>query len=84
MVATVHQLRPRQGPRSFTSNEEFIEEIRNLIFSCGKTYTQLAVESHVSNSTIANIASGKTRWPRHTTLFPLTAALSKKLALVDA
>lgn len=68
-------------PRSFTKAEEVLDEIRERIHMDGRTKTQIAVASGVSSTTIGNIASAKTRWPRHTTLFPLLAALRMHLRI---
>jgi hypothetical protein len=69
-------------PRVFTKQEQFIEELRHALLTSDKNYTQLASMAHVANSTVHNIASGKTKWPRHTTLFPLLAACKLRLAFV--
>lgn len=69
-------------PKSYTTPEKFIEEIRKQIFSSQIPYKELAVKCGVGPSTIQNLASGKTRWPRPTTLFPLLHALNVKLQIV--
>ena len=56
--------------RSFTTAEALIEEVRNEIFRVGLTYTEIAEGCAWRRSTINNLATGKTRWPRPTTLFP--------------
>jgi transcriptional regulator with XRE-family HTH domain len=53
------------------------------VLTDGRTYTDIAKETKVSNSTINNLATGKTRWPRPTTLFPLLMALKMHIELVD-
>jgi len=68
--------------RSFTSAEAMIEEVRNEIFRDGETRKAIALRTGVATSTINNIATGKTRWPRHTTLFPLLNALNMELRMV--
>lgn len=70
---------PIRRPKSFTSAEQMLEEVRTLIFKDGRAYKVIAEETGVGASTINAIASGKTRWPRHTTLFPLMAVLGYKL-----
>jgi transcriptional regulator with XRE-family HTH domain len=62
-------------PKTFTAAEQIIEALQEEIHISGKTYTQLAALTGVCPTTINNIASGKTRWPRPTTLFPLMTAL---------
>lgn len=70
-----------QFPKTFTTNEAFVERIREEIFESRKTYNQLAADTGVGRTTIAKIANGTTRWPKHTTLFPLLAALNLHLEL---
>jgi len=69
----------RARPRNFTSAEAVLDEVRERIFMCGKTYTQIAVAAGVSSSTIHNIATGKTTWPRHTTIFPLMQVIGMRM-----
>lgn len=69
-------------PKSFTSAEKMLDEVRELIFKDGRPYRTIAEKVGVGHSTINAIASGKTRWPRHTTLFPLMAALGYRMQLV--
>jgi len=82
-MGKVIQLRRRQ-PRVFTKQEQFIDSLREAILTSGLTYTILATRAGVSVTTIQRLASGYTRWPRHTTLFPLLQAVGKRLAFVDA
>src|SRR5262249_30757817 len=70
-------------PRVFTRHEQFIDALREELLTCGMTYTQVALKTGGAHSTIHNIATGRTKWPRHTTLFPLVQALGKRLAMVD-
>lgn len=65
--------------RSFTSAEQVIERVREAIFADGRPYKDIAKEIGVSKSTINNLASGRTRWPRPTTLFPVMLALGLEL-----
>lgn len=74
-------IRMMRKPRTFTSAEAFYDEVRERIHMCGMTYQQIADKAHVSKSTINNIAMGNTKWPRHTTLFPLLHALNMHLLL---
>lgn len=73
---------PLRRPQNFTSAESLIEKVRQEIFHDGGTYKGLAVKTGVSGSTIANLASGKTRWPRPTTLFPLLQTLGLEMRFV--
>jgi len=77
--ATVTRFRPR----TLTTAERMIEEVRNRIFSDGRSYKDIAEKTGVARSTINSLASGKTRWPRPTTLFPLLTALRLHIELVD-
>lgn len=70
-------------PRTFTSAEAILDEIRERIHMDGRTQARIAEATGVSQPTIGNIASGKTRWPRPTTLFPLMVALRMRLRLED-
>jgi transcriptional regulator with XRE-family HTH domain len=70
-------------PRTFTSAEAVLEEIRERIHMDGRTQGQIALAVGVAQATIGNIASGKTRWPRPTTLFPLMKALRVRIRLED-
>ena len=67
--------------QSFTSAEQLIDEVRNEIFRSGEKYRVIAERTGVANSTISNLANGKTRWPRSTTLFPMLQTLHLKLTL---
>jgi hypothetical protein len=60
-----------------------LEAVRDRVFKDGRTYKEIAVWTKVSPSTIRNLASGKTQWPRPTTLFPLMRALGVHIELVD-
>ena len=68
-------------PRTFTTPEALIEEVRQGIFGEKITRKALAEEVGVSPSTIGNLVSGKTRWPRPSTLFPLLDALDLELVV---
>ena len=68
--------------RAFTTAEKLIEEVRAQIFRDGRNYKEIAAKVGVSRSTIGNLASGKTKWPRATTLFPTLDALDLELRMV--
>jgi len=68
-------------PRTFTVGEAVIDTMREQIFHCGIPYRILAKNCGVSSATIQNIASGKTKWPRPTTLFPLLDVLNLQLII---
>jgi len=73
---------PLYNKRSFTSAEKVLDEVRTQIFRDGRPYKEIAGLCGVSLSTVHNIGSGKTKWPRPTTLFPMLAALNMELQLV--
>lgn len=81
-MVNIVRLPSASRPRTFTTAEAMIEEVRTSIFGDQRQYRVLAEKASVSPSTIANLASGKTRWPRHTTLFPLLDALGLRMQLV--
>lgn len=69
-------------PRTFTSAEAMLEQVRVIVHKDGRPQKAIAREVGVSPSTINNLASGKTRWPRPTTLFPLLRAMNMEIQLV--
>ena len=80
MSAQVITMAPKlRKPRTFTKGEEVMLEVQERIHMCGMTYTVIADKTGVAPSTIQNIATGKTRWPRPTTLFPLFSALGMRM-----
>jgi transcriptional regulator with XRE-family HTH domain len=78
-MTNVVAMHKRGRPRTYTSAEAVIEEIRERIHMCGMTYKQIAEKTGVAPSTVGNIAMGHTKWPRPTTFFPLLVALRMKL-----
>jgi len=82
-MAKVIPMRPTWKPKTFTSAEAMLEEVRNLVHAYPAAQRVLAEKAGVSPSTINNLASGKTRWPRQTTLFPLLKSLGKRISIVD-
>jgi len=73
---------PLERKRSYTTAERLIEEVRNQIFKVGRPYKDVAAECKVSITTVHNLASGKTRWPRPTTLFPMLQTLGLEMRIV--
>lgn len=69
-------------PQTYTRAEQIIERLQEAIFASKMSYTVLAMKTGVGSTTIRNIASGRTRWPRPTTLFPLLEALGLSMAIV--
>jgi transcriptional regulator with XRE-family HTH domain len=69
-------------PRSFTKPEAVLDAMREALFMDGRTYKVIAKDIGVSATTIGNIATGHTRWPRPTTLFPLMHALGIRMEII--
>lgn len=82
MKSNVVRLPAVPRKRSYTTAEALIEEVRNNIFRDGRSYKEIAAETGVAQSTINNLATGKTRWPRPTTLFPALDALGLEMQMV--
>lgn len=68
-------------PRTFTAAEDVVRFLAQRIITDSKTYQQIADGVGVSKSTINNIATGETRWPRPNTLFGLIAYYKLKMWL---
>jgi transcriptional regulator with XRE-family HTH domain len=75
------KLIPFKRPRTFTTHERFIEEVQHRIFSSQLTYNEIANQADVAKTTVANLARGKTQWPRPKTLFGIIKALGLRLEL---
>jgi hypothetical protein len=69
-------------PKTYTSAEAMLEEVRLIINSDARNKRTIALKTGVSPTTVGNIVSGKTRWPRQTTLFPLLSTLGYQLTIV--
>ena len=74
---------PFRRPKSFTSAEALIDEVRAGLLAMNVPRRIIADKCNVSISTITNLAMGKTRWPRPTTLFPIIDALGMQLTLTQ-
>lgn len=72
---------PNGHKRTFTSQEAMIDAVRESIFKDGRTYKSIAEATGVCNGTIARLASGTTRWPKPSTLFPLLDVLGYELIM---
>lgn len=70
-------------PRNFTAAEDVIRHLSSRIMTSGRTYQQIADGTNLSNSTIANIASGKTTWPRPKTFFALIVYFKIRMEFYD-
>lgn len=70
-----------QKPRTFTAAEEVIGYLSERIISDGRSYKTIALGVRCAPSTIANIASGTTKWPRPNTLFGLMLYFNIKMRL---
>ena len=63
------------GEMVFTDQFGYVEAMRGQIRSSDQKYKRLAEQGDMSGSTVSNMASGKTRLPRFSTMFGLAAAL---------
>jgi hypothetical protein len=62
--------------------EEILQELRLAIMASARTYEQIGkAAGGLSATTIHNIASDKTKWPRPSTLFPLASYFGFKITL---
>jgi hypothetical protein len=68
-------------PRTFTSSEVVIDYLAEKIITDKRTYRQIAEDCGVGVTTIANIATRQTKWPRPTTFFAVLAHYNIKLEL---
>jgi hypothetical protein len=72
---------PLWKPKTFTSAEAMLEEVRGLIRADSSTIRVIAAQTGVATTTVYNIVGGKTRWPRATTLFPLLDTLGYSISI---
>lgn len=66
------------GSRSLvtlTDSMASIKLVRDEIFRSKRTYVDIARGASVANSTVSNIASGHTTWPRLETIIRILGAL---------
>ena len=70
-------------PRSFTAAERVIEHLSDLIMADSRGYREIAERCGVGHSTIRNLASRQTGWPRPKTLFAVLVEYGLELSLVD-
>ena len=70
-------------PQTFTCAEAFVEELSIRIITDGRTYAVIAQGVGCAKSTIQNLATGKTKWPRPATLFGLITFFKLKLAISE-
>lgn len=76
MSATVTRLLP--GTRSLvtlTDSMAATKLVQEELLRAKTTYTAIAAKAAVANSTVSNIASGQTRYPRIETIIRLLGAL---------
>lgn len=64
-----------------TTAEDLTSAVQDRLLTCGMTLDHVAALSGVRASTIAHIRTGRTRWPRHTTILPLLPVLGLELCL---
>lgn len=72
---------PFESPRSFTKAERVIEFFAEKLITDPAGYKKIAQEMGLSSSTIHNIASRKTKWPRPHTFFAILNHYNVKLDL---
>jgi len=53
--------------------------LREELLTSKSTYTAIAVKAQVCNSTVSNIASGTTKWPRLETIIRILSALNWRI-----
>jgi DNA-binding phage protein len=82
-MADIVPIKPAWKPRTFTSAEAMLDEVRAIIHADQRSVKEIAHDVGVSTTTIYNIRIGHTRWPRQTTLFPLLKAMGKRISIVD-
>jgi transcriptional regulator with XRE-family HTH domain len=70
-----------QRPQAFDNPERMLKHVRDHMFKCGRTNKDMADSCGVSKATINNLMTGRTRWPRPATLFPLLEALGLEIKL---
>jgi hypothetical protein len=73
---------------NFVDKAEVVDRLRTWIAEDGRTFTTIANKTgdygvSVSHTTINNLFSGKTKWPRASTLTAIGKVLGKKLVWVD-
>lgn len=78
-----------RGLETTVEDEHLIQDLQGLIWSWHKTvrlstFAKLADVAYLSPSTIANIASGKTKRPQHRTVMAILEACGYRYAVVAA
>lgn len=73
---------------NFVDKAEVVDKLRTWIAEDGRSYNAIAVKTSdfgvsVSPTTVNNLFSGKTKWPRASTLTAIGKVLGKKLVWVD-
>jgi DNA-binding phage protein len=69
---------PLPAPRSLitlTDSHAACRIVQNEVLRAKRTYTDIARAAALSNSTVSNIATGTTKWPRIETIIRILAAL---------
>ena len=69
------------SPRTFTKAERVVEFLAEKVITDPEGYQKIADSVGVSKSTIGNIASRKTKWPRPNTFFGILNHYKVKLDL---
>ena len=63
------------GEMVFTDQFTYVQAMQGKVRSSREKQKKLAEQGEMSASTVGNMASGKTRWPRFSTMFGLAASL---------
>lgn len=63
------------GEMVFSDQLGYVEAMRGRIRNSDQKYKKIAETGEMSSSTVSNMASGKTRLPRFSTMFGLAASL---------
>lgn len=63
------------GEMVFTDQFSYVSAMQGQVRASGQQRKKLAENGEMSSSTVGNMASGKTRLPRFSTMFGLAAAL---------
>lgn len=75
MIANVVKLPRARTLVSLLDSPSTLKLIRDEILRHREGYTALSRKAGIANSTVSNIASGTTRWPRLETVIRLLSAL---------
>lgn len=75
MSATVTKLERARPLVHLVDSPIAIRLLQQELLTSKSTYSAIAVKAQVANSTVSNIASGQTKWPRLETIIRILSAL---------